>query len=323
MSYPRVDGHVHFRDREQNYKETIVHGLETATKAGVTYVIDMPNLREPILREPDVKARLSLVPEDQAYRYFLYVGATADPKQLEEALWLAEEHPQVVGVKVYTCKSVGDLKNPTEESQRLVFRKAAEANYKGVIAVHCEEESLISYRYISSEPYSHAQARPKIAEITSAGNVIRYGNEEGFEGTIHICHVTCPEVVEIVDRARSERNITCATTPLYLKWTDEKLRGEHGAIYKTNPPLRSKEDRTGLRIALLENRIDWIETDHAPHTIGEKLFDGHPSGFPTLYIYREVIEELLPNLGATPQQIKAWTLDNIVKTFNLPIDQNA
>jgi dihydroorotase len=84
-----------------------------------------------------------------------------------------------------------------------------------------------------------------------------------------------------------------------------------------NPPLRSKRDVDGLREYLKQGKIDWIETDHAPHTIGEKLHDGYPSGYPSLYLYKYCIEKFLPELGLTKNQIKNLTFNNIVKAFGI------
>ena len=68
---------------------------------------------------------------------------------------------------------------------------------------------------------------------------------------------------------------------------------------------------------LKQGKVDWIETDHAPHTVGEKLHNGFPSGYPTLYIYKEFVEEFLPSLGISEEQIDKLTFNNIINTFEL------
>jgi len=83
-----------------------------------------------------------------------------------------------------------------------------------------------------------------------------------------------------------------------------------------NPPLRSQEDVIKLREQLKQGKIDWIETDHAPHAVGEKLFPPYMSGYPTLYLYKQFVTEFLPNLGISQEQIKKLTQDNIVKAFS-------
>ena len=163
----RIDPHVHLRDEEQNYKETIAHGLVTAKKIGVTKVFDMPNTQKPILTEEDVKRRLKLVPETEKGRYFLYIGATADSGQLKNAARLVEEMKEVIGIKMFAGKSTGTLEIIDEDEQKGVYRALAEYGYTGVLAVHCEKEAHITDTFNPKEPYTHASSRPFIAETDS------------------------------------------------------------------------------------------------------------------------------------------------------------
>ncbi len=314
----RIDPHVHFRDEEQNYKETIVHGLQVAKKNGVDIVFDMPNLARPLLLEADVKRRLALVPEKEKNRYYLYLGATENEEQLAEAVRLVHTYKEVIGLKMYAGKSTGDLAILKEEAQRNVYTLLAKYNYDGVIAVHCEKEAYMTNTFDPEYPLSHALARPNKAETESIKDQIRFVKESGFRGTLHIAHLSCKDSLTLVDTARKQgMKITCGVTPHHLMWTMDVMNEAHGLLYKMNPPLRSQADVEGLRAGLKTGLIDWIETDHAPHTIGEKLHDGYPSGYPTLYIYKECVETLMPQWGVTTKQIEALTYTNIVKTFKL------
>lgn len=315
----RIDPHVHLRDEEQNYKETIAHGLTTAKKAGVDYVFDMPNTQRPILTKKDVERRLGHVPEGEKGRYFLYIGATADAAQLKDAANLVEKIKEVIGIKMFAGKSTGTLEITDEAEQRNVYQTLADCGYQGVLAVHCEKESYITDTFDSKNPITHATSRPDVAEVESVKDQLRFAKETGFGGTLHICHASTKKSVELVDEARKEMKITCGVTPHHLLWDDSRMNDDHGLLYKMNPPLRSKEDVEALRGYLKEGKIDWIETDHAPHTVGEKLYDGYPSGFPSLYLYKELVEEFLPKWGLSEEQIEDITYNNIVKTFNLEI----
>ncbi|MBU1200992.1 MAG: amidohydrolase family protein [Nanoarchaeota archaeon] len=315
----RIDPHVHFRDEEQNYKETIAHGLSVAKEQGVDFVFDMPNTARPVLRESDVIRRLALVPKSEVKRYYLYVGATSNPEQLEEAVSLVKKFKEVIGIKMFAGKSTGDLAIIDEEEQRRVYDVLAKNNYEGVLVVHCEKEAFMTNTFDPKNPYTHALSRPNIAEVESIKDQIKFAKETGFKGTLHICHISCKESLEVVDKARGEIRITCGATPHHLLWNDEMLKETHGLLYKMNPPLRSKEDVEALRVALKSGKIDWVETDHAPHTIGEKLHSGYPSGYPTLYLYKEFVEEFLPSIGLSKKQIEDLTFNNIVKAFGLKI----
>ncbi|MBW2992488.1 amidohydrolase family protein [Candidatus Woesearchaeota archaeon] len=313
----RIDPHVHFRDQEQNYKETIAHGLQTAKEQGVDLIFDMPNTFNPVLTEKDVNARLKLVPKKEKSRYFTYIGATSNEKQLKQAINIVNKKKKVIGIKLFAGKSVGNLEITDEQEQKKVYQILAENNYKGVLAVHCEKESYIKDIFNPNNPITHSFSRPNIAEIESIKDQIAFAKQSNFKGILHICHVSCKESVKLIDNARKHIRITCAITPHHLHWDNSKLKGPHGLLYKMNPPLRSKEDVKALQIYLKQGKIDWIETDHAPHTIGEKLHKGYPSGYPSLYLYKKCVEEFLPSLGLTEKQINDLTFSNIVKAFDL------
>ena len=317
----RIDPHVHFRDEGQEHKETIPHGLAVAKEEGVTIVFDMPNTLKPILTEQDVKKRLALVPATEKGRYFLYIGATADEKQLTDAVRLVKEIKEVIGIKLFAGKSVGTLQIISEADQRKVYSTLAKAGYDGVLAVHCEKEAHIKDIFNPGEPITHALSRPNASEVESIKDQIRLAKEAGFKGTLHICHVSCKESIEIIEKARKAGGlkITCGVTPHHLLWSDEKLKGDAGLLYKMNPPLRSAKDVEALRGALKEGKIDWIETDHAPHTVGEKMHKGHPSGYPSLYLYKKLVEETLLQWGLDEKQVEKLTYGNIVKTFKLDV----
>jgi len=313
----RIDTHVHFRDEEQNYKETIAHGLALAKEQGVTGVFDMPNTAKPILRGEDVKRRLALVPESEKGRYFLYVGATVNEEQLKEAISLVNEKKEVIGIKMFAGKSTGDLQILGEEEQKKVYSILTENNYKGVISVHCEKESFMTNTFDPNNPITHAESRPKEAEIESVKDQIRFARETGFKGTLNICHVSCAKSVELVQEAKKEINITCEVTPHHAMWSCEKLKEQNGLLYKMNPPLRSKEDVLALQECIKSGKIDFVGTDHAPHTVGEKLLAGYPSGYPSLYLYKEFVENFLPGIGVSKEILENMTSSNIVKIFGL------
>ncbi|MBT7240911.1 MAG: dihydroorotase, partial [Candidatus Diapherotrites archaeon] len=173
----RIDTHVHFRDGDQSYKETIKHGLMIAKEQGVEYVFDMPNTLEPILRKEDVEKRLELVPESEKGRYFLYIGATINEDQLKEAVSLVNEKKEVIGIKMFAGKSTGDLQILSEEEQKKVYQILTDNNYTGVISIHCEKEAFMTDTFDPSDPITHATSRPKEAEIESVKDQIRFVKE--------------------------------------------------------------------------------------------------------------------------------------------------
>ncbi len=317
----KIDTHVHFRDEEQKYKETIAHGLSVAKEQGVDCVFDMPNTVKPVLRKEDVERRLALVPKSEVGRYFLYIGATTNEEQLKEAIDLVQNKKEVIGIKMFAGKSTGDLQILSEEEQKKVYQILANNNYTGVISVHCEKEAFMTDTFDPTKPLSHAISRPKEAEIESVKDQIKFVEETGFKGNLNICHVSCAESVELKEKAKNEIgiNVSCEVTPHHAMWDYSKLEEQNGLLYKMNPPLRSKEDVLALQDCIKEGKIDFVGTDHAPHTVGEKLYGPYPSGCPSLYTYKKFIEEFLPSIEVSEEQIQKMTFDNIVKVFGLDL----
>lgn len=315
-NFPKIDPHVHFRDQKEAYKETISHGLDLAENQGVKIVFDMPNTKPSLLGERELKERLKLVPKKEKGRYFLYLGITPKEKQIEEAVFCYQKYKKVIGFKMYAGESVGGLGIVSIEDQERVYRVLSKLNYKGVIAVHCEKEEYFRKNLFNPKnPISHFYSRPKEAEIEAIKDQIKLVKKTNFKGHLHIVHISTAESAEIINKARKEILISCAVTPHHILWTKDKLKEKNGLLYKTNPPLREREDVEKLKEFLKEGKIDWIETDHAPHQIGEKLFPPYLSGFPSLYIYKEFVENFLPQLGLSQKEIKKLTFENIYKVF--------
>ena len=197
VDYTRVDPHVHCRDGEQAYKTTIKEVFLLADEQGVQKIFDMPNTKPAITHEKHLQDRLLLVPKDREEDYYVYMGATNKPEQLEEAVKCYKNYKQVIGIKLFAGKSVGDLEIIEEKKQLKVYQTLAELGYEGVIAVHCEKEEYMKgqNKFNPRAPMMHAFARPRIAEIESAKDQIKFIYLTNFKGTLHICHVSCPETV--------------------------------------------------------------------------------------------------------------------------------
>lgn len=311
-----IDPHVHCRDGMEAYKETIKHVFEVASEQGVERIFDMPNTDPPILREADVRERLKLVPKSQQGNYFLYVGVTSDERQLEEAVRCYEEYDEVIGLKLFAGKSVGRLTVANIDEQKKIYTLLSDLGYMGVLAVHCEKESLIKQElWNPSDPITHSYTRPEEAEVESIKDQIQLVKETSFEGNLHICHISSPKSIELIDRERGTTRISCGVTPHHILWDDKVSARPDGLIYKVNPPLRSMTSVEELRRCLKDGKIDWIETDHAPHAVGEKLFPPHLSGYPSLYLYKQFVEQFLPSIGLKKQQIEKLTSGNIRRVF--------
>jgi dihydroorotase len=312
-----ICAHVHCRDGKQSYKTTIAEVIQLALSQGVGMVFDMPNTDPPVLTRHDVWKRLALVPENMRERYRLYVGLTGDESQVIEALWCYNNIPQVVGLKLYVGKSVGDLSVIDVVLQRMIYRILAREGFQGVLALHCEKEELMNPElWNPSNPITHGLARPEVSEFGSVTDQIAFALAEKYSGKLHFCHVSSPITVHLVDYAKSMGlKASCGLTPQHAMWDESMMSGVNGIVNKVNPPLRRAETVIALRELLLAGKIDIIETDHAKHAKCEKESPPYLSGIPSMNYYRSFVQDFLPKLGLSAQRIKALTCDNVVTIF--------
>lgn len=330
-----IDPHVHLRDWNQSDKETVAHGLEVAWKAGLDGVFEMPNTDPPLTSGRMIRQRIELADRildgsprlSTGFFHGVYAGLTSDMSQIEEAVETYNSlFPRVVGFKLFAGHSTGNLGVVSEQDQRRVFRALTKLGFQGVLAVHCEKEGLMKAGlWDPTDPVTHCRSRPPEAETESVRDIIGFAAEEGFRGTLHVCHISVAESVQILqeEKARSGLRLTCGVTPHHLLLSSKHMTGTEGLHLKMNPPLRSEENRHALVRHLAEGRITWIETDHAPHTLKEKLSGARcPSGIPGLPIYPRLIR-LLKDWDMTDQEIARVTHDRIVDCFGIEIANSA
>lgn len=276
-----IDVHVHLRDGAQAAKETIAHGFRVAAMCGIDALFDMPNTAIPLTTAQAIRERIEfgrskakMVSREigRALFYGVYGGVTSDPLQIEEMVHLyGSLHPSMVGLKMFAGHSTGHMGLLDEYVQRSVYERLASLKYRGVLAVHCEKESVMRPDlWDPTDPATHCLARPAEAEVASVADQIEFARTFGFRGTLHICHISTAGAIELVNSAkRSGMSITCGATAHHAL-LDESVAGRSDNLSKMNPPLRSAEDRMAVFEGLVAGTVDWMESDHAPHTIGDK-----------------------------------------------------
>lgn len=273
----------------------------------------------PIISRDLAEKRIKLAEEENCLDgYYLYIGITPDPKQIAETVKVVNTNPRVVGFKMYAGSSVGNLAIISEADQARVYRELAQADYDGVLVVHCEKESLFHMDLWNPDnPQSWNSVRPPEAEIESVKDQIRFAKEAGFKGNLHIAHISSPEAVEIVQEAKNDLKITCGVTPSHASLSTSDMKGRKGLMYKVNPPLREYSTMRELRRLLKEGKIDCIETDHAPHTRQEKRYplkNEYMSGIQSMWFYQPFLDSLRKD-GFKENQINELTYGNIKKVF--------
>jgi len=310
-----IDPHVHCRDWEESHKETIEHALKVAESVDVCAIFDMPNTKPAITTRDLVERRLdSANSVESDVFYGLYMGLTSDPEQVKEAIETYRDFRQIVGLKLFAGHSVGDLAVVEEDKQKLVYGVLSREGFDGVLVVHCEKENYMSPGIWNPEkPKSHNIARPKVAEIESVKDQIKFAFESDFRGYLHIPHISTHTSVDLVNEARRRLKIGCGATPHHSLIYSSDL------LYKVNPPLRSKSDADEILSDLRAGRIDWLETDHAPHTLEEKTQEPYMSGLPGLPFYGVFVEELRKQ-SFTEDRIRQITFDRINEVFGLDLE---
>ncbi len=324
-----IDPHVHLRDWEQAGKETLSHGLETAALCGLAALFDMPNTQPTLTSREAVLRRLSdadaaregLETEGKGSPFYgLYAGITPDPRQIEEMVVLQRElFPRVVGLKLFAGRSTGNLAIVEEERQRLVWKTLSESGYQGLVAIHCEKEALFRPELWDPErPATHGDARPEVAEQRSIEDQLAFAGDAGFSGKLHVCHISSVQGLAMVERARREGrvDVSCGATPHHLLLDRSMIpEGREGLLYKVNPPLRAPETRVVLLEALLDGRIDWIESDHAPHRPEDK-YESYASGIPSLVAWPRLIKALRLR-GASDERIAELAGKAVLRRFGI------
>jgi len=275
------------------------------------------------------KAQQELRDEGINIFYGLYAGITTNPKQIQEVVKAQEEILRVVGLKMYAGHSTGNMGIIKEGEQKLVYSTLAKSGYRGILAVHCEKESLLNPKvWNAAEPFTHTLARPPESEVESVKDQIRFASEASYRGILHICHVSVPESVSVIEMAQKQVGfkITCGATPHHCMLYDRMMEGEDGLLLKMNPPLRPKEMAETLLNLLRDGKIDWIETDHAPHTLNEKTGkaldkNGNPiyaSGIPVYPFYLNFLRKLHEK-GISRPRLEEITHENASKMFRLSL----
>lgn len=287
-----IDPHVHLRDWGEASKETLTHGFKIARGLGFSGVFEMPNTDPPLLTRTLLEKRLrdadlALSSRRGDFFHGVYAGLTEDGNQIAEMVRAVREITRVVGLKLFTCASTGNLGIIDADKQAWIYAKLGKLGYSGVLAVHCEKESSFGPElWDPMRPETHGAARPPEAETASVEDQIRFARDGGFAGSLHICHVSVPDTLRLIEDARGRMPfaLSCEITPHHALLWDELLAQPEGICLKVNPPLRPKRMQEEMLKALLQNRITFIGSDHAPHTLGDKL-DRAASGLPSFALY--------------------------------------
>ncbi len=287
-----IDDQVHFREPGLTHKGDIFTESRAAAAGGVTSFMDMPNTSPQTITIETLENKYALASERSLVNYSFNIGATND--NLEEVL--KADPAKVCGIKIFMGSSTGNMLVDNEKALRELFRRA-----HMIISSHCEDEKTVKknselYRqkYGEDVPINlHPAIRSREACLISSSYAIRLAKE--YNTKLHIFHLSTADEMKLfsADIPLNEKRITAEVCVHHL-WFDDTWYDKLGTLIKWNPAIKTIYDRDALRDAVNSNRIDIVATDHAPHTIEEKLnsYFKAPSGGPLVQHSLTIMLEL-------------------------------
>jgi len=276
-----IDDQVHFREPGLTHKATIYSESKAAVAGGITSFMDMPNTIPNTLTKKLLEEKYSLAGNSSFANYSFFMGITKD--NLEEALSIDNEN--VCGITddgLYFNNNSILANHP--DFLELLFSKS-----NSLIALHSEDEGIINsntkkfrQQYGDDIPFNiHPLIRSEEACFISTKRIIDISKK--YQNRLHLFHLSTKAEADLLDNTRpiQKKRITAEVCVHHL-YFDESKYDSLGAKLKWNPAVKTEQDKNGLMKALLDNRIDIIATDHAPHTIEEKSgnYFNTPSGGP-------------------------------------------
>ena len=275
-----IDDQVHFREPGLTHKGNIATESRAAIAGGITTFIEMPNTVPQATTQKLLEDKFTIAAKDSYANYSFMFGGTND--NLEELL--KTDPKKVAGIKLFLGSSTGNMLVDNEEILEKIF-----SSTKMIISVHCEDEATIRKntqefveKYGEDIPIKyHPIIRSEEACYLSSSKAIELAKKTGAR--LHVFHLSTAKETHLFrnDIPLEEKQITSEVCIHHL-WFSDKDYEEKGTHIKWNPAVKTEADRLGLWEALLDDRIDIIATDHAPHTLEEKSnkYLKAPSGGP-------------------------------------------
>ncbi len=287
-----IDDQVHFREPGLTHKGELYTESKAAVAGGITSFMEMPNTKPQTLTQELLEQKYQRAKEVSLANYSFFMGASND--NLEEVL---KTDPKNVGaIKIFMGSSTGNMLVDDKSVLENIFEKS-----KMLIAVHCEDEATIQqntahYRSLYDEDVPiemHPKIRSDEACYKSSSMAIELAKKH--DTRLHVFHLSTAKEMELFrnDIPLEEKQIT-AEVCIHHLWFDDSQYADKGTHIKWNPAIKSKADKEAVFEALLDDRIDIIATDHAPHTLEEKnnTYFNAPSGGPLVQHALVVMLEL-------------------------------
>lgn len=275
-----IDDQVHFREPGLTHKANIYTESKAAVAGGITSFMEMPNTNPQALTQELLEEKYEIASETSIANYSFFMGASNN--NLEEVL---KTNPKNVGaIKIFMGSSTGNMLVDNKDVLEEIFSKSPM-----LIAVHCEDEATIQENSLKAKELfgedvpiaEHPNIRSADACYKSSSMAIELAKQHNTR--LHVFHLSTEKEISLFDNTipLSEKRIT-AEVCIHHLWFDESKYEEKGTLIKWNPAVKKTSDKEALFQALLDDKLDVIATDHAPHTLEEKsnTYFNAPSGGP-------------------------------------------
>jgi len=304
-----IDPQVHFREPGKEYKEGLASGSRAAVKGGVTSFLEMPNTDPPTINQAALDEKLQRAAQKCVANYGFFIGAT--PANLEE---LNAATP-ACGIKIFMGASTGSLLVDKDEDLERIF-----AHGTRLIAVHAEDEARIRARRERfagrTDPAVHSEIRDNECALRATEKVLALSKK--YRRRLHILHLSTREEVELLRRDKPTW-VTAEVIPnhLFLNIDDYSTQG---ARVQMNPPIRTRQDNDALWRGLHDGVIDFIATDHAPHTLEEKQrpYPDSPAGMPGVETSLPLMLTEMTAGRCTLAEIQKWMCYGPAEAYGIP-----
>ena len=275
-----IDDQVHFREPGLTHKANIYTESKAAIAGGITSFMEMPNTNPQALTQELLEEKFKIAERDSLANFTFFMGVSNN--NLEEVL---KTDPKTVGaIKIFMGSSTGDMLVDDLNVLEEIFSKSPM-----LIAVHCEDENTIQKnikaakeKYGEEVPISeHPNIRSAEACYKSSSMAVSLAKKHNSR--LHVFHISTEKEIELFNNSipLKDKRIT-AEVCIHHLWFDESKYEDKGTLIKWNPAVKKESDRKALFQALLDDKLDVIATDHAPHTLEEKdsTYFKAPSGGP-------------------------------------------
>jgi dihydroorotase len=264
-----IDDQVHFREPGLTHKATIYTESKAAVAGGVTSFMEMPNTIPNALTPELLEDKYVIGKNNSLTNYSFFMGVSNT--NAEEVLKINKRKNDVCGVKIFMGASTGNMLVDSEPALHKIFSES-----ELLIATHCEDEKIIkeNYKNLKAQkpilsPADHPIIRDENACYTSSSFAVALAKK--YNSRLHILHITTEKELELFTNQipLKEKRITAEVCVHHLHFTADDYENL-GYLIKCNPAIKETKNKEALWKALLDNRLDVIATDHAPHTLEEK-----------------------------------------------------